>query len=164
MFTSLLYIFFIVLANVLAANWIVPLGLGLAVPAGVFAIAPLFTLRDAIHRKYGVWMPILLIIVGTSISYVSSILLGSDALGKVTIASIIAFFVSEISDTFIYHLIRKQSWMYKVIKSNLVSSFLDSIIFIGLAFGVAWNLILGQYLVKMIISVLVGFVLRKDKE
>jgi len=53
MIQILLYIGFIVLADVLAAKWIIPIGFGLSVPAGVFAISPIFTLRDSLHKKYG---------------------------------------------------------------------------------------------------------------
>ncbi|MFX0208403.1 MAG: VUT family protein, partial [Candidatus Hodarchaeota archaeon] len=156
MIESILYVFFIILADVLAARWIIPLPLGLAVPAGVFAIAPIFTLRDAIHKKYGYKRVTILIFVASIISYGISILLGNELLGKVTIASVIAFLVSENADTFVYHVFRKDTWLSRVIKSNSVSTLLDSIVFIGLSFGLVWSLILGQYIVKILIAGLTG--------
>jgi len=160
MIQILLYIGFIILADVLAANWIIPIGFGLAVPAGVFAIAPIFTLRDSLHRKYGAKKVTYLIFIASAISYILSIIFGNEMLGKVTIASVIAFLVSENVDTLIYHIFRKESWMRRVIASNSVSAFLDSFIFIGLAFGLIWGLILGQYIVKMLIAGITGVILQ----
>jgi len=162
MISMILYVGFIILADVLAARWIIPLPFGLFVPAGVFAIAPIFTLRDSIHRKYGAKHVVILIMIASVLSYGFSIVFGSPMLGKVTIASVIAFIVSEYSDTLIYHLTRHQTWMNRVMKSNAVSTFLDSIIFIGLAFGLVIPLVLGQYIVKMLIAGVVGLILRKN--
>lgn len=159
-----LYIFFIVLADVLAARWIIPIGFGLMVPAGVIAIAPIFTLRDDIHRQYGAKWALILILVASGISYGISIVLGNEMLGRVTIASVIAFVVSEFADTLVYHMVKHESWMSRVLKSNAVSTLLDSIIFIVLAFGWIWPLILGQYICKMLIAGLVGLMLRKKKD
>jgi len=153
---SVLYIFFIILADILAAKWIIPLPFGLFVPAGVFVIAPIFTLRDSIHRKYGYKQVTILIFIASGIAYGASILLGNEMLGKVTIASVIAFLVSENVDTLVYHIFRKDTWLSRVMKSNLVSTFLDSIIFIGIAFGLVWSLIIGQYVVKMVIAGITG--------
>lgn len=159
MIESILYILFIVLADVLAARWIIPLPFGLAVPAGVIAIAPIFTLRDSIHKKYGYKRVTVLIFVASAISYGASILLGNEMLGKVTIASVIAFLVSENVDTLVYHIFRKDTWLSKVTKSNLVSTLLDSIIFITMAFGFILPLIIGQYIVKMLIAGATGIFL-----
>lgn len=155
------YIGFIILADILAARWIIPLPFGLFVPAGVFAIAPIFTLRDSLHRKYGIKIVTGLVFIASAISYLVSIILGNELLGKVTIASLIAFLISENADTLIYHLIKKESWMKRVMTSNAVSAFLDSVIFIGLAFGIVWPLILGQYIVKMIVAWVTGLVLSR---
>lgn len=163
MFTMILYIACVVLADILAARWIVPIGFGLIVPAGVFMIAPIFTLRDEIHRNSGAKTVVKLIFIASAISYLVSILIGSSLLGKITIASVLAFLVSEYADTFVYHLIRKETWMQRVIKSNLVSALLDSVIFIWMAFGFILPLILGQYIVKMAISIVVGYLLKSRK-
>lgn len=163
MISMILYVFFIVLADVLAAKWIIPLPFGLFVPAGVFAIAPIFTLRDQIHRNYGAKKVAILILVASAISLGISVLLGNALLGKVTIASVIAFIISEYADTWIYHLTRNQTWMNRVLKSNAVSTLLDSIIFITLAFGFILPLILGQYIVKMLIAWITGLILSKNK-
>ena len=159
MIEIVLYVGFIVLADVLAARWIIPIGFGLMVPAGVFAIAPIFTLRDSIHKKYGYKKVTLLVFLASGISFLLSILFGSEMLGRVTIASVVAFLVSENVDTFIYHVRANDKWFGRVMKSNLVSAFLDSVIFIVIAFGWQWNFILGQYVVKMVLATLVGLYL-----
>lgn len=164
MLSMILYVLCVILADVLAARWIVPIGFGLIVPAGVFMVAPIFTLRDDIHKKYGAKTILILIFVASIISYIISVLSSNQLLGKITIASVVAFLVSEYADTIIFHITRKQMWMQRVIKSNLVSALLDSLIFIWIAFGFVLPLILGQYIVKMIISVVVGLILRKRNE
>lgn len=159
MVESFLYIIFIILADILAARWIIPLPFGLAVPAGVFAIAPIFTLRDGIHKKYGYKRVTILIFIASAISYTISIMTGNDLLGRVTIASVIAFLISENADTLVYHIYRKDVWLSRVMKSNLVSTFLDSVIFIGIAFGLVWSLVLGQFVVKMLLAGATGLFL-----
>ena len=160
MIQIVLYMLCIVLADILAAQFIIPIGFGLAVPAGVFMIAPIFTLRDSLHRTYGARMVTILILVASAFSYGLSIVLGNEMLGRVTIASVIAFFVSENVDTFVYHLTRRKSWMTRVLSSNAVSSLVDSILFIGIAFGIVWPLIIGQYIVKMVLAYFTGLSLR----
>lgn len=163
MINIVLYVGFIVLANILAANYIIPLFFGLVVPAGVFAVAPIFTIRDKIHQKYGYKKTFLLVILAAVLSYVLSVVTGSPILGKVTLASLLAFFVSESADTLIFQVMIQQSWMKKVIVSNLISCALDSVIFIWIAFGFSWSFILGQYIVKVLLSILIGFFYGKRK-
>lgn len=159
MLYSFLYVAFIVLADVLAARWILPLPFGLSVPAGVFAIAPIFTLRDELHRERGARYVTVLIFIASALSYGASVLLGNALLGQVTLASVAAFLVSENADTLVYALLHKQTFMRRVLASNAVSTLLDSGIFITLAFGWLPGLIVGQYLFKMFLAGATGVVL-----
>lgn len=164
MISMVLYVLCVVLANVLAARWIIPIGFGLMVPAGVFMIAPIFTLRDYIHKKYGYKTSVVLIFAASIISYLLSIVMGSTLLSMITIASVISFLISELIDTFIYHKLDKDAWLSKVMKSNLVSALIDSVLFISIAFGFILPLILGQYIVKVVVSYITGLVIVKMKK
>jgi hypothetical protein len=150
---SLLYLVLIVLANVFAALWLVPLPFGLMVPAGVFFFAPLFTLRDRIQVDRGVKWIYLLIGVSAVVSWLAGSFMGAPLLARVAIASVVAFLVSETIDTIIFTVLRR-SFTQRALISNLFSAFVDSLIFIGIAFGVNWRLILGQWIVKMLIAAL----------
>lgn len=159
------YVFFIVLADILAARWIVPLPFGLAVPAGVFAIAPIFTIRDQIHEKYGKRGAYIAVLVASLIAWGVAAIMGNGLLARITLASLFAFFTNELLDTEIYHRLRKRSKLQGIIGSNTVSSLVDSVVFIWIAFGFVWQLMLGQYIVKMIISIIMGiWITRKERK
>jgi uncharacterized PurR-regulated membrane protein YhhQ (DUF165 family) len=151
---SLLYVVLIILANVFAALWRVPLPFGLMVPAGVFFFAPIFTLRDRIQVDRGVKWVYLLIAISAILSWFAGAFMGAPLLARVAIASVAAFLISETLDTVVFTMLMKRSFTERALASNFFSAFVDSLIFIGIAFGVVWPLILGQWLVKMIIAAL----------
>lgn len=155
MLYSALYVVLIILANVFVAQFKpVPLPFGLMVPAGVFFFAPIFTLRDRIQVERGVKWIYGLIVISAAISWVAGWILGSPLLARVSIASVVAFLFSESLDTLIFTVF-KRSFTQRALVSNLFSSFLDSLLFIGIAFGLQWPFILGQWVVKMLIAALV---------
>lgn len=156
MIHAVLYVLFVVLANILAARWTIPLAFGLAVPAGVFAIAPVFSVRDGVHEKLGKRWAYALIAAAAAISYVIAWMSGDDLLGRVTLASVVAFVSNESLDTEIYHQLRQRSKLVAILGSNAVSSLVDSILFIWIAFGPMAGLMAGQYIVKMAIAGVVG--------
>jgi uncharacterized PurR-regulated membrane protein YhhQ (DUF165 family) len=153
---AILYILFILLADILAARWIVPLFFGLAVPAGVFAIAPIFSLRDGIHERWGRRGAYILIATASIISWGLAVLTGSTILARVTLASVLSFVVNESLDTEIYQSLRSHSKLLAILGSNTISSLVDSVLFIWIAFGPLYNLMLGQYLVKMLLAGIIG--------
>jgi uncharacterized PurR-regulated membrane protein YhhQ (DUF165 family) len=150
---SLLYIVCIILANIFAALWQVPLPLGLMVPAGVFFFAPIFTLRDRIQVDRGVKWIYGLIAVSAIVSWLAGTLMGSSLLARISIASVLALLVSEGLDTLIFTVF-KRSFVQRALLSNLVSSFADSLLFIWIAFGFQWNFIWGQWVIKILIAAL----------
>lgn len=159
----LLYILCTMLANILAARWTVKLPLGLYVPSGVFMIAPIFSLRDAIHERFGRRVAYISIVVSSVLSLLYSVAVGSSPLSRITFASFIAFVFNESVDTEIYHKLRNRSVIAAIIFSNAVSSMIDSVLFIWVAFGLLPNMIAGQYIVKMFISTLVGIWITKKR-
>ncbi len=154
MILSALYVILMVLANVFAALFMVPLPFGLAVPAEVFFFAPLFTLRDRIQLDRGVRWVYALILVTALVSWLAGWLAGSSLLARISLAGVAAFLVSEFLDTYVFTAL-KRSFVTRVLVSNTISALVDSLIFITLAFGFLPHLIAGQWLVKVLVSALV---------
>ncbi|HEY3296592.1 MAG TPA: VUT family protein [bacterium] len=151
MLLSVLYVILIVAANIFASLWMVPLPFGVKAPAGVFFFAPLFTLRDRIQIDRGTRWVYMLIAITAVLSWLMGVFVGLPLLARISLASVAAFIVSESLDTLLFTVV-KRSFVQRSLISNLFSSVADSAIFITLAFG--WNprIILGQWIIKMIIS------------
>jgi hypothetical protein len=105
-------------ATVIAANWLLStfgvvalLGLGPAVPAGVYAAGLAFGLRDALHETAGRRWVLTAIAVGAAVSYViedAATIPGGHA--AIAVASAVAFGVSELADLAVYEPLRCRSW------------------------------------------------------
>lgn len=129
-------------ATVWAANWaitrygVVPIGFGLAAPAGVYFAGLSFGLRDALHEMGGRRIVLAAIGCGAGLSYWVS---GGGSIpggrAPVALASGLAFAVSETADLVVYEPLRRRHWVAAVVASNLVGSIVDSIVFLWLAFG-----------------------------
>jgi uncharacterized PurR-regulated membrane protein YhhQ (DUF165 family) len=163
MIIAILYVVCVLAADILAARWIVSLPFGLFVPAGVFAIAPVFTVRDQVHERWGRRGAYILIGIASVMSWALSIVTGSTLLARVTLASVAAFALNEVLDTEVYAMLRARSRFGAILGSNAVSAAVDSVLFIWVAFGPDWRLMLGQYLVKLILAGAIGWIItRRD--
>lgn len=171
-----LYIACEVVANVTASKP-VQLG-GIVVPAAIFIYALTFTLIDLINESTGKQGARRVILT----AFVANLLLAAYArfavalppapfyqgqegfaqvLGstpRIVLASLTAYLISSLIDAEIFALwrarIRGPKWL-RVLVSNTISTGVDSVIFIAVAFyGLmpVWELIKGQYLVKMAIT------------
>ena len=156
-----LYLIAIIIANVITAAF-APLQIGLfLIPWGTWLIGAALVLRDVIQHKYGRRYAYLAIVAALILSAVTSKILG-DTLA-ITIASAISFIISESADTEIYTRF-KVSFLKKVFASGIVSSFLDSIIFVTIGLSplfsgfLPWdvipNAVLGQFVVKSLMQVI----------
>lgn len=153
---------------------------GVVVPAGVFIYALTFTLIDLINERlgkvrarqvvYGAFAGNLLLAGYTALAIwlppagfyqhqgaYATVLGGTP---RIVAASLVAYLVSALLDTEIFAWwrtrVRGPRWM-RVVVSNGVSTFVDSVVFItGAFYGILplWPLIQGQYILKMIITVL----------
>lgn len=152
---------------------------GVVVPAGVFIYALTFTLIDLINERLGkararqvvygafagnillagytafaIWLP-----AAGFYPHQGAYATVLGATPRIVGASLVAYLVSALLDTEIFawwrtH-VRGPRWM-RVVVSNGVSTFVDSVVFIAGAFyGILplWPLIQGQYILKMIITV-----------
>lgn len=174
-----LYIAAELIANVTAVKPIVLGRLGIVVPAGVFVYALTFTLLDLINERLGkrgarqviatafcanlllaayaqltVWWPAPAFFDGQA-----AVVRVLGATPRIVAASLIAYIVSSLIDAEIFAWWRARvggyRWM-RVLTSNTLSTGVDSVIFVTLAFvGVlpVLPLIVGQYVVKMAVTV-----------
>src|SRR5918993_5650960 len=112
-------------ATIFAANWaiatfgIVPVGFGLAAPAGVYFAGLAFTLRDLVQEQLGRTWTVLAILTGAAVSAVIS--------PQFALASGVAFLLSELADFAVYSPLRRRNWLMAVALSNTVGLVADSI-------------------------------------
>jgi len=144
--SALFYLGSIILANVLVHTLGIVSFLGLTFPAGAVAIGLTFSARDLVQErwgKYGCWAWML---AAAAITCAFN--------PQLALASTAAFAVAEGSDWAIYSF-ASGSLEKRLVLSNLVSTPLDSLVFVLLAFGPVWPAIWGQALVKLFSSLLV---------
>ncbi len=174
-----LYIACELIANVTAAKP-VALPFDIVVPSAVFIYAITFTLIDLVNDKLGKQGARYVIYT----AFAANLLLaaytqfainlpapdyygGQDAFAitlgstwRVVIASLVAYLVSSLIDVQVFAWWRERVGRHRwarVLTSNAVSTAVDSVVFILIAFwGVlpVWPLIRGQYIVKMFVTVI----------
>lgn len=139
------------IAVIVLANWaivtfgIVPVGFGLAAPAGVYFAGLAFTLRDLVQEQLGRAWTVLAILVGAAVSAAIS--------PQFALASGVAFLISELADFAVYSPLRRRNWLLAVALSNTVGLVADSVLFLGLAFG-SLDFLAGQIVGKLWMTVL----------
>lgn len=159
----MLYIALYLLAIVIANLTVTLYGPSVSIINAFLLIGLDLTTRDKLHdawRGQGLaWKMALLIATGSLLSW----LLNRDA-GPIALASFVAFASAATVDTAAYHLLRQRSWYIRVNVSNAISATVDSIVFVGLAFGVfLWPIMVGQIVAKTCGGAAWSFVLRRKK-
>lgn len=127
----------IVLANVLTSTFgFVPVGFGLEATAGTYMAGVVLALRDVIQDTCGRWALAGVIAAGVVVSFVLA-----DPF--IAVASAVAFLFSEIADLVVYTPLRARArfgdrrWAVAVGASNVVGAIVDTVLFVGIAFGAA---------------------------
>ena len=170
----------LIVANIIAVK-LVSIG-GWVVPAGVIAYPLTFLFTDVIAELYGRKVASRVIWVGFGVSVLMVILIfwggllppapfweGQSAyesilrmVPRITLASMIAYLVSQHHDIFAFHFWRQKTkgrflWLRNN-ASTMVSQALDTGIFITIAFwgtvptGILTNMLLTQYVIKLVIA------------
>lgn len=153
----ILYLAAIVAANVFVA-WFGPAA---SIVSAFVMIGATMTLRDRLHEawrgKVAVRMA-LLIATGGALSAV----LSWGAAGRIALASVVAFVLSETVDTIAYSALGGRPWLVKVNGSNVLAAAVDSLVFPTLAFGglLPW-IVLGQFAAKTLGGAVWAFVLKR---
>jgi len=172
-FVGSLVIANVIVAKIISAFW------GLYIPAGVIAYSVTFLCTDTIEEVWGketakvvVWCGFIaqLIVLALTLvaihwpaapfwtnqeAYVSVL----GIMPRVVLASMTAYLVAQLHDVFAFHRWKqithgKHLWLRNN-ASTMVSQFLDSMVFVFIAFvGVTaiWPLVLGQWCAKIVIA------------
>jgi len=152
------YLLAIILANLVVAS----IGVSSVYVVAFILIGLDLTARDFLHEywKKGKWWKLgLLIGVGSLITW----LLNKEA-GMVAIASCAAFGSAAILDTISYQVLQRKDYLIKVNGSNFISAFADSFVFIAIAFGISWEVILLQYASKFAGGFIWSLILKKFRK
>jgi len=141
---------FAYLGSILLANWLVhTYGIiemkYIMFPAGAIAIGLTFSARDFVQVRYGKWKCWIWMIVAA--------ILTSTINPKLALASIAAFLVAESIDWAMFTF-TKFSFKKRLMLSNLISTPLDSLVFVTVAFGFYWPAVWGQAVVKFASSLI----------
>lgn len=130
-------------ACVPAANWmignlgtvcvpdgpcLIPVAPGITAPSGVLLVGLALVLRDLVQRRLGVSWAAGAIVVGAALS-------ATFAAPALVVASAVAFLLSEFIDLAVYTPLQRRGLILAAVASSLVGLVVDSIVFLGLAFG-----------------------------
>ena len=176
----------LVISNVLATKlWVVPY-FNVVMPAGVIAYPITFLMTDVIGEVWGKQAALRVVKAGFVCALISLILgllavalppakyfsaesqdffsVMFSGVGRITFASLAAYLVSQLNDTYLFHRLReltggKHLWLRNN-ASTIISQFFDTIIFITIAFygimpnNVLLELMIGQWGVKIFLALL----------
>jgi len=145
-FWALTYVLSVLLANIFVDLFGIVDFLGLTFPAGVIFAGLCFSFRDFAQQYWGVSKIWVFIGIATIITMFMN--------WQIAIASVSAFLISEFVDWLIFT-ITKKDFIHRIWISNTISTPIDSIIFVSIAFSWNWNAICGQAIIKYISSLLV---------
>lgn len=126
---TIAYLAAIVAANLITARF----GPAASVLNAFLFIGLNLSARDSLHDRWGKATPrnmLLLIVAGGLLSY----LLNSGA-GKIALASVLAFALSECVDAVVYQLNRHRPYLIRSNTSNVFGAAVDSVVFPVIAFG-----------------------------
>lgn len=145
MIAFVLYLGSIVAGNVAFAHLgVVPVGLGLSAPAAVYFVGLSLVLRDFVQERLGKRGAIAAMVLGAALSAIVS--------PELALASGAAFLMSETLDFLVYTPLRKHGRIRAILASGAAGIPLDSVIFLGLAFG-SMAFLPGQMLGKAVATV-----------
>ena len=126
------YLSAILIANLTVSEW----GAKAAIYNAFLLIGLDLSTRDALHdmwRGHLLRNMTILIAAGSLLSYLAGLWIGSGPnVGRVAVASAVAFGCAALADTAVYHLLRDKPWNQRVNQSNIVAAAVDSIVFVAL--------------------------------
>ena len=118
----------------------IPIAPGIMSTSGSFAIGFTFVLRDFIQRRFGVAVSACAVVMGAALA-------GYLAPPSLVVASGTGILVAGFVDLVVYTLLVRKNFVAAVVASSIVSSAVDSAIFLWLAFS-SLDLLMGQTLAK----------------
>lgn len=140
------FLFCILAANYVTSRYgMVPVGFGLTATAGTYFAGLSFILRDLLQDFAGKGWTVAAIAGGAALSF-----LVSDPF--IALASAAAFALSELSDLAVYTPLRKRGYIKAAIASNVVGSFIDTVVFLTVAGFPLAAAIAGQMTGKLLMT------------
>ena len=125
---------------------LIPVWPGVMSPSAVLLAGLALVLRDAVHQILGGRWALACIFAGALLS-------AAFSEPSLVLASTCAFLFSELADFFVYTPLRHRNLVWAVLLSGLVGSFLDSAIFLSMAFG-SLDYVFGQVVGKLWMSII----------
>lgn len=107
---------------------LIPVGFGLMAPSGVLLIGLALVFRDWLQELTNWKWSAAAVTIGAIVSW-----LVADPF--IAVASAVAFFTAEMLDLAVYTPLRKSGRSLAVMASGVVGAFVDSVLFVYLAFG-----------------------------
>lgn len=138
---------------------LIPVAPSVMAPSGVLMAGVALVLRDGLQSKLGVRWSLYAILLGAGLSACFSE-------PSLVIASVLAFFFSELADLIVYTPMRKKWPAWAIMASGLVGSIVDSAIFLSLAFGSVeflWGQVLGKFWMSLLVALLIGILHTRKK-
>jgi hypothetical protein len=156
------YLAAIVAANLSVAHW----GPRAAIYNAFLFIGLDLTARDRLHdlwRGHLLRNMAALIAAGSALSYLLGLWLGTGPdVGRIALASCVAFGCAAVADALLYQLLRNRPWYERVNQSNLAGAAVDSFVFVALwPFGFDFTLAFTLFAAKVAGGVVWSFVLRR---
>jgi hypothetical protein len=160
----LAYLAAIVAANLTLAHW----GAEAAIYNAFLFIGLDLSTRDRLHdawRGHLVRNMALLIAAGSGLSYLLGLWLGvGPFVGRIALASCIAFACAATVDAVLYHLLRDRPWYERVNQSNIGGAAADSFVFVALwPFGFNFTLAFTLFAAKVAGGVVWSFLLHRKE-
>jgi hypothetical protein len=154
------YLAAIVVANLTVSEW----GARAAIYNAFLLIGLDLSTRDLLHdlwRGHLIRNMAALIVSGSILSYVAGLWIGTGPdVGRVAVASAVAFGCAAVADAVTYQLLRRRPWHERVNQSNIVGAAVDSLVFVALwPFGFNFTLAFTLFAAKVAGGVVWSFLL-----
>ncbi len=158
------YLAAIVAANLSVAHW----GPSAAVYNAFLLIGLDLVSRDRLHDAWHGHLlrnMTALIIAGSVLSYLAGLWIGTGPfVGRIALASCVAFGAAATADALIYHVRRFRPWYERVNQSNIAGAAVDSLVFVALwPFGFKFTLAFTLFAAKVAGGVVWSFILRTSE-
>ncbi|MEM5470502.1 queuosine precursor transporter [Hoeflea sp. AS60] len=147
MISSVLPFMALMAAVVVASNFLVQFPVDYAIGAlnladlltwGAFTYPVAFLITDLANRRFGAATARLVVFCGFVIAVALSVWLATP---RIAVASGSAFLLAQLLDVSIFDRLRNRIWWLPPLVSTIIGSGLDTVIFFGLAFSQAANII-----------------------
>ncbi len=137
---------------------LIPVAPGLMAPSAVLMAGLALVLRDLVQRRLGVWWSVVAILIGGALSW-------WVAPASLVVASVTAFLFSEFADLLVYTPLQRRRLVLAVVASSVVGLFVDTVIFLSLAFGsleYLWGQIVGKSWMVLLAIPVIALLRRRD--